>query len=306
MKLKTIFVTEKNYLSLKLNNLIIKSENRETSIPLSDISVIMLDNPQIAISASLLSKIADSRITLFTCNDKHTPNGIYIPFNTHCRFSGISRLQIELSEPFKKRCWQKIIKAKINNQFEVLKSKGLKNHVVLERLRDTVLSGDSSNLESQVARIYFQSLFDNFVRVNKPNKIYADIRNIALNYGYSIIRGAVARSIATSGLFPSIGVHHDNQFNAFNLADDLIEPFRAFVDIVVFDKYRTLSNFNIEFTKKDKADLLLILQNKVVFNGKRETILFTCGLAVQSYAKAVKNNKPDDLLFPSFLDDGRE
>ena len=118
--MKTIFVTEKKYLSLQLNNLIVKSENNEASVPLSDISVIILDNPQIAISASLLSKIADSEIVLFTCSDKHIPNGIYIPFNTHCRFSGISRLQIELSEPFKKQCWQKIIKAKINNQFKVL------------------------------------------------------------------------------------------------------------------------------------------------------------------------------------------
>lgn len=304
--MKTIFISEKNYLSLRLNNLIVKSENNEASVPLSDISTIILDNPQIAISASLLSKIADSGIVLFTCNDKHIPNGIYIPFNTHCRFSGISRLQIELSEPFKKQCWQKIIKAKINNQFEVLKSKGLENHVVLKRLSDTVLSGDSSNLESQAARVYFQSLFDNFVRVNKPNKIHTDIRNIALNYGYSIIRGAIARSVATSGLFPSIGVHHDNQFNAFNLADDLIEPFRTFVDFVVFEKYKMCSDYNIEFAKKDKVDLLLILQNKVVFNGKRETILAACELAVQSYVKAVKNKEPDDLLFPSLLDDERE
>lgn len=304
--MKTIFVSEKKYLSLRLNNLIVKSENNKVSVPLSDISAIILDNPQIAISASLLSKIADSGIALFTCNDKHIPNGIYIPFNIHCRFSGISRLQIRLSKPFKKQCWRKIIKAKINNQFEVLKSKSLENHVVLKQLSENVLSGDSSNLESQAARIYFQSLFDDFMRINKSHKPNTDIRNIALNYGYSIIRGVIARSVATSGLFPSIGIHHDNQFNAFNLADDLIEPFRAFVDIVVFDKYRTFLNFNTEFTKKDKVDLLSILQNKVVFNGKRETILAACELAVQSYVKAVKNKEPDELLFPSPLDDERE
>jgi CRISPR-associated protein Cas1 len=309
---RTVYITNKNTLSLFLNNLKVKTnenplsavkENDKTiSIPLNDISVIVLDNLKINISVSLLSKLASFGIVLFVCDDKHMPSGIYIPFNNHSRLTEISKLQTKLSEPFKKRCWQKIIQAKILNQAKVIKSLHIENYILLENLSKRVLSGDTSNIEGQAAKIYWKLLFSDFIRTNKLSKIKnADIRNIALNYGYSIIRGVIARSIAAAGLFPSIGIHHSNDLNAFNLADDLIEPFRPFVDIKVYNMYKDDNAVNRNFTKIEKIKLLELLQKNAIIDNKEETVLNAIEQNIYSFIKSIKEKEPDNILFPLFL-----
>lgn len=309
---RTVFISNKNTLSLFLNNLVIKSDEtslsdfkkggKTISVPLNDISVIILDNIQINISVSLLSKFADEGISLFICDDKHMPAGLYTPFNNHSRFTGISKSQIGLTEPFKKRCWQKIIQAKILNQANVIKSLHPENYILLENLSKKVLSGDPSNIEGQSAKIYWKSLFVDFTRTNKLSKIKnADIRNIALNYGYSIIRGTIARSIAAAGLFPSLGIHHSNDLNAFNLADDLIEPFRPFIDIEVYNMYKDNNIFAKDFTKTSKIKLLELLHKSVVIDNKEEIILNAVEQNIYSFVRAIKEKKPDNILFPLFL-----
>jgi len=302
---RTVYIYNENNLSQSLNNLIIKSKDGQTvSVPLNDISVVVLDNLQTNISASLLSKFADEGISLFVCDDKHMPSGICIPFNNHSRLTGISKLQICSSEPFKKRCWQRIIQAKISNQANVIKLLRLENYILLENLSKKVSSGDASNIEGQSAKIYWKSLFGDFIRANKPFKIKNDdIRNIALNYGYSIIRGTIARSIAAAGLFPSIGVHHSNDLNSFNLADDFIEPFRPFVDIEVYNMYvKNRSDFSlVNFIKTDKIKLLELLQKNVFIDNKKETILNAIEISIYSFVKAIKEKEPYKILMPSFL-----
>jgi CRISPR-associated protein Cas1 len=263
-------------------------------IPLADISAIILENPQISITASTLAICANSSIALFVCDSTHTPNGILTPLGTHSRHTKTTRAQLEWSEPFKKRCWQKIIKAKIKNQAKLLeKTDNLVAAKRLANIASKVTSGDNTNCEAQAAAVYFKNLFKNFSRNLNC------VQNSALNYGYTILRGAVARSVAASGFVPAVGLFHNSELNSFNLADDILEPFRPFVDETVLNMFGAKTQ-ETDLTKESRAELIALLGESCYIGAQHETILNAVYLVAKSLMSCSFEKNSDTILLPEF------
>ena len=293
---RSIIISKPSKISLKNHNFLYSpNDGEDVVVPIIDISVIILETPQVTITSALLSRMAEENILVFSCDKKHTPNGIFTPFHQHSRFSLMVHLQTKWSEPFKKRLWQYIIKQKITNQAVVLKNIGQKiEYEELINIQKRVSSGDSENLEAQAAKLYFAYLFKDFIR-----RDISDWRNSALNYGYSIVRGLIARDLSASGLIPAIGLHHKNQLNAFNLADDLIEPFRAFIDIEVYNlvKEKNIPKIH-ELTFEHKIKLVELLQKSILINDEKTTLLNSSSILVNSLVNATKENDFTYLKLP--------
>lgn len=297
MSWKTIIISNPCKLSSKDNNLILQRKDQEdVRIPINDLASMVIETAQCTLTSSLLAKLSSESVAVYVCDETHTPNGLMIPFGTHSRHSKTVKHQVAWSEPFKKRAWQSIIKQKISNQAEVLFMAGSTDSAKqLRSMASNVASGDIGNREAQAACVYWSGLFDDFVRGGMCK------RNSALNYGYAILRGAVARSICASGFVPALGVFHDNQLNAFNLADDIIEPFRPFVDMLVWNLFRDDKEPDM-LTRDDKMELTSILYNWCSMGNKNETIVNACDIVSSSLMSCsfAKNSK--DLLLPRWSD----
>ena len=214
-------------LSVRDNQLVIAQE-MESTLPIEDIDALILDNYGSTITTNLLTALATKGTTTVICNEKHLPASVLLPYSQHSRQAKVSRQQLSMSQPLKKQVWQQIIISKITNQADVLRSRGLDDST-LRSLANDVKSGDTSNRESIAARIYFDQILGDATR-RKP--IW---HNAALNYGYAMVRSHIARHIAARGLVASQGLFHHNELNSFNLADDLIEPYRAVVDMHILE-----------------------------------------------------------------------
>jgi len=219
-------ITKPCKLSVKNRQLVYEpADDTPLKLPLEDISVIIFENRQILLNSNLLSELSEYDIVLISSDNTHLPSGTFFPYHNHSRYSEIAWIQTESSEPLKKRLWQEIVKAKINNQAAVLEALNKDGYKKLYEIARQVQSGDVKNAEAYAANLYWKYLWEDFNRSNDK-----DIRNSALNYGYAVIRGTMARSVVGSGLLPCFGVHHANKLNQFNLVDDLMEPFRPFLD----------------------------------------------------------------------------
>ena len=279
---------------LTLKNKQLKYQSLETeevlTFPIEDVSVIVLENHQVTLTHALLSACMEGKVVIFTCDEKHSPNGALFPFAAHSRYALHSKTQLAASEPLKKKIWQQIIRQKIFNQATVLAFYDKKEANILFEMAKQVKSGDPENLEGYAARIYWDAVFKDFSR--RDNTVH----NAALDYGYAILRGALARSIVGSGLIPAIGVHHDNQLNNYNLADDLIEPFRPFVDALVLNM-----SFNSDvLTTKEKQELVLLLTKNCLMMEEEITLLKACEYQVQSLMKSFENKDAVYLKLPTF------
>lgn len=296
MGYRTIVISKASKISLKNNNFLYSPINdKSMSLPINDISVIILETHQVNITSALLSKLASKNVLVFSCDSSHIPNGIFLPFHQHSRFSLLVHSQVLWSEPFKKRIWQQIVSQKIQNQAKVLQSiKKQQEYKQLMSLSKNILSGDTDNKESYGARLYFSYLFSNFTRKN-----ISDWRNMALNYGYSIIRAVIARDLSASGFVVALGVHHKNQLNAFNLADDIIEPFRAMIDKKVYEIIQKQKSKQNTLTIDDRMKLLSILQDTVSINKEKATLLNAVKISVQSLASCTKSQDYEKLLMPT-------
>ncbi len=291
---RSVFITKPCRLSMKNKQLVYEPRDEQTiRVSLEDISVIVLENNISNVTTALLSEISEKNIVLFSCDNYHMPNGCFMPFHQHSRLSQIAHMQVKMKVPLKKRLWQKIITQKISNQSQLLKHFGIKN-LQLELLKDKVLSGDSQNLEAQAARKYWALLFKDFRRDQKA----FDPINIALNYGYAIVRGAVARSLVAFGLLPTFGVFHHSELNAYNLADDMIEPFRPMVDKVV--KSLALEDkLDVCLPTSVKSELINVLNMEMILDKENVTILNVCDLMAQTFVKSIKQNDMACLKLPS-------
>ena len=292
MSWKSVMITQPTKLSVKNRQLKI-TQDEEWSIPMEDISSIVLETPQISISSKVMSLIADNKIVMYSCDDKHIPNGIFIPFASHSRELKILKNQLKCSESFKKRCWQKIIIRKILNQSKVLEicNKKVKSEY-LKKISQTVNSGDTNNKEAIAAKEYFLELFS-----KDFNRNYEDIYNAALNYGYSIIRGAIARSIVSYGYIQSVGIHHRNELNNYNLADDFIEPFRPIVDLWV----KTNINSETIFDKYIRSELVNLLNVDVKIQEKIQSVNNAINIMIASYTTAINQNDYNKLELPELI-----
>lgn len=292
MSWRSVVITQPTKLSIENRQLKITQEE-EWTIPMEDISTIMLETPQVSISAKLLSIIADSKVVMFTCDDKHIPNGVVMPFNCHSRQLKAITSQLGSTESFKKRCWQRIVMQKIENQAKVLELANkelMAEH--LNYLAQKVKSGDNENKEAVAARGYFNTLYGKgFCRE------YDNIYNSCLNYGYAVLRGAIARTIVAYGYIPSIGIHHRSELNSYNLADDFIETFRPVVDLWVKENITD----DMEFNKYSRANLVNLLNVDIEIQGKIQSVRKAIEVMIASYTTALNQRDFNKLELPKVM-----
>lgn len=289
MSWRSLIISHPSKLSLKNNQIQIQQEE-VWSMPIEDVSAIVLESQQILLTESLLSKICENNIIVYICDSKHTPNGYILPYFQHSRQLKIIKMQIAMTEPFKKRCWQKIIKQKIFNQSYVLKCVGKYDaEKKLLKLLENVDSGDTQNVEGQSAKIYFETLFKRGFNRNLEN-----VYNACLDYGYSILRGAIARTISQYGYIPSLGIHHKSELNNYNLADDFIEPFRAIVDLWTIQNVKETEEFRTDM----RRSLVDLLNYEVIISGKRVCVINAIDILVSSFTTSVQNKDYAKLQVP--------
>lgn len=279
-------------LSLRDNQLVIVQEN-EVSLPIEDIDALILDS-HITVTSKLLTALATGGVTVVICDDKHLPTSVLLPYSQHSRQAKVSRGQLAMSQPLKKQLWQQIIISKITNQADVLMQMGL-DDVPLRNYANDVKSGDTSNRESLAARVYFNQLLDDATR-RKP--IW---HNAALNYGYAMLRSHIARHIAARGLVASQGIFHHSELNSFNLADDLIEPYRAVVDLYVLEKLSPLhiGDNDASLTKHDRQILIDILNFSVIIDSRKVSLRYAIELTVNSFVKAIETGDSGEIILPN-------
>lgn len=248
MPKRTICIQNPASLSVKNGSLaIIQKGELRGLVPLEDIWVVIIEAHQVQVTAAALSRLVDAGIGIMICGDDHMPNGLLLPIGAHSRHAAIVEDQLAISKPLQKRLWQRIVKSKILNQGEVLELLGADGGAV-KKLAKEVLSGDTSNRESVAATAYFRRLLPRGGRRSGP---YVP----ALDYGYTVLRAGIGRTAVGGGWLVSRGIHHSNNLNAFNLVDDLIEPFRPVVDLLVVQE-----ELGRELTSEVKKELASIFE----------------------------------------------
>lgn len=268
---RTILVENKSSITTKNQQLVLKSEVRESTIPIEDIGFLVLDHAEIYLSIPAMNLIVENNTAIIICGSNHLPNGMFLNLNSHHIQQEIFKNQIEASIPLKKNLWQQTIVEKIRNQGELLaKITGNKN--TFEFLASKVLSGDTSNMEGVAAQQYWKYFpLPNHEKDGIKRERYGDYPNNFLNYGYAILRAATARALSGSGLLNTLGIHHKSKYNAFALADDIMEPFRPIVDEKVFEIM--LKFKEQELNTVIKAELLQILTQTVYFKEEKSPLM---------------------------------
>lgn len=272
---RTLFFGTKARLTTKNEQLVIKTDERETTVPIEDIGFVVLEHQESYISIPTLTKLNEHNAAVIFCDDRHMPVSMLLNLDGHYLQQELFSAQLQATEPLKKQLWQQTIKAKISNQAQLL-ALIKKNHNPLNYYASKVLSGDSDNREGAAAAYYWKNLFDfDFTRDRKGT-----YPNLFLNYGYIILRAAVARAIVGSGLLPTLGIHHHNRYNAYCLADDLMEPYRPLVDAKVLD---IMAQFpEQELTTPVKAALLGVLTQTVYFEERESPLMVALQLTASS------------------------
>jgi len=287
---RTLFFGNKASLTTKLEQLVIKTIDRELTVPIEDIGFIVLEHHEIYISIPTLTKLSNNNVAVIFCDAKHMPTSMLLNLDNHYIQQELFRNQINASVPLKKQLWQQTVKIKIKHQAKLLQLQN-KPFKVLNYYESKVLSGDTENMEGAAAAQYWKNLFD----FNFKRERYGKYPNLFLNYGYIILRAAVARALAGSGLLSTLGIHHHNKYNAFCLADDIMEPFRPLVDAKVIE---IIKNYpDEELTTTIKAELLKVLTDTVYFEDIKSPLMValsrTCTSLQQCYTgKTKKINYP--------------
>ena len=293
---KTLYFGNPAYLSLRNAQLVIKlpgvekaeslpdmmKAQAEVTKPIEDLRVVVLDNKQVTITSGLLDALLENNCAVITCDSKSMPIGLMLPLYGNTTQNERFRQQLDASLPLKKQLWQQTIQMKINNQASVLKDCVDEEVRCMRVWASDVRSGDPDNLEARAAAYYWKSLFADIEGFTREREgIYP---NNLLNYGYAILRAVVARGLVTSGLLPTLGIHHHNRYNAYCLADDIMEPYRPYVDELVF-KLVQINGKVLDLTKEIKAKLLEIPTLEVKIGGKRSPLMVAVGQTTASLYK---------------------
>lgn len=276
---QTLFFSTPVRLSLKNCQLVISWRDRDDTVtrPIEDIGCVVLENQQISISLPLLNELTRYNVAVVICDSRFMPASMLMPLEANTTQAESIKTQTAATEPMKKQAWKQIIEAKIRNQAALLAKHG-KDADALRPLYANVKSGDADNREGQAARIYWSRLLgDGFRRMRE-----GDCPNALLNYGYAILRAATARALLGSGLFPQFGIFHKNRYNAFPLADDVMEPFRPYVDDIVF---RLCCDGLCELDKEVKAELLRLLTCDVRIGKMTRPLQIALTMTTASLAK---------------------
>lgn len=307
---KTLYFGNPAYLSLANGQLVIKLPEVEkqsnlptalknssiTTLPIEDLGIIVLDNRQITLTHGLVTALMANCTVIISCDEHHLPFGLMLPMMSNTTFNERVRYQLEATLPLKKQLWQQTVKRKIENQAYLIGTRTSKSIAYMHVCADRVKSGDNDNQEALAAAYYWKNIFPDipdFIRGQDglpPNNL--------LNYGYSILRAVVARSLVISGLLPVMGIHHHNKYDAYCLADDIMEPYRPFVDQTVLDIMA--KNEQIEELKKEiKRDLLSIPTVDVKIGGKRSPLMVAVAQTTASLAKCF-SGESRKIAYPSF------
>lgn len=264
---------------LKRENFALLVEQEQSArVPFEDIAVIVLNNREITLTHPVLSACAEYGIGLYATGDNHQPSGVFLPFQSHSRATRMLRLQLDLDKPTGKRAWAAIVQTKIVNQAFAMRTLNAGDHERLESYARRVRSGDTGNMEAQASAYYFPRLFGR--GFHRSAEGWA---NAALDYGYAVMRGACARALVAHGMLPTVGLFHSSEQNAFNLADDLIEPYRPVVDLHVATNRK--SNDECELTPVDKTALVGLLNIDVAMPRGVMSVLASIEQAAESLAR---------------------
>ena len=266
-------------LSLKLAQMVVELQDVTRTLPIEDIGVVILDHKQITITHALIDALLANNVAIVTSNDKHLPVGLMLPLDGNTLQSERFRAQIDASEPLKKQMWQQTIVAKILGQAHVLGTQLIKHNNMLKWAKD-VRSGDPENMEARAAAFYWRNMFEKDAFIRDPQGLPP---NNLLNYGYSIVRAMMARALVGAGLLPTLGIHHHSRYDAYCLADDIMEPYRPFVDMKVLEMWKN-GGITSDISSDQKRELLGITTMDVSISGHRSPMM----LAIQTTAQSVQ------------------
>lgn len=273
---------------------LVVEQEQSARVPFEDIAVIVLNNREITLTHPVLSACAEYGIGLFATGDNHQPSGVFLPFQSHSRATRMLRLQLDLDKPAGKRAWATIVQAKINNQAICMKMLNAGDHERLESLSRRVRSGDTGNMEAQAAAYYFPQVMGR--SFHRSQEGWA---NAALDYGYAVMRGACARALVAHGMLPTLGIFHSSEQNAFNLADDLIEPFRPVVDLHVATNLKT--DNSVDLSPADKVALVGLLNVDMAMPRGVMSVLASVEQAAESLARLYDGGSEQILEMPRLI-----
>jgi CRISP-associated protein Cas1 len=294
---RTLYFGNPAYLKTKDEQLVFdNTAGEQKTIPIEDIGVLILDHQQITITQLVIAKLLENNVAFITCDSKHHPTGLMLNLDGNTLQSLKFKAQIEATVPLKKQLWQQTITTKINNQACLLETlriptKNMRNWAA------EVKSGDADNHEAVAAAYYWKNIFPIFPDFKRDREGLPP--NNLLNYGYAILRAVVARSIVASGMMPTLGIFHKNQYNAYCLADDIMEPYRPFVDKVVWDIVRIHGNY-LELTPNMKQQLLNIPAMDVKINNEKSPLMVAVQRTTASLTKCFEG-KTRKILYPEFV-----
>ncbi|WP_018626155.1 type II CRISPR-associated endonuclease Cas1 [Niabella aurantiaca] len=299
---RTLYFGNPAYLKTKNEQLVVElaDTGEVKTAAIEDIGMLILDHQQITITHSVIAKLLANNVALITCDDIHLPTGLMLSLDGHTLQSQRFQLQIDASVPLKKQLWQQTVTAKIQNQANLL-AKYRIPHKTLLTLAARVKSGDSDNCEAQAANYYWKNVFPLFPGFKRFRE--GEPPNNLLNYGYAVLRAIVARNLVGSGLLPTLGIFHRNQYNAYCLADDIMEPYRPYVDQLVYDIVRGNGKF-LNMTPSMKQQLLSIPAMDVIIDHEKSPLMNAVQRTTASLAKCFEGNSRRLLypvLSPSFV-----
>ena len=305
---RTLCFSNPAYLSLKDEQLVIKlpqvekndglpdsfKTNAVKTIPIEDIGVVVLDDKQITITQGLMEALLNNNCAVITCDKSHLPIGLMLPLRGNTTQNERFRFQLDASLPLKKQLWQQTVQAKISNQAAVLKlCRGTETGNMLKWQND-VRSGDPDNLEGRAAAYYWKNMFPEVKDFTRDREGVSP--NNLLNYGYAILRAVIARALVASGMLPTLGIHHHNRYNAYCLADDIMEPYRPYVDELVV-KFTDENGYPDELTPDIKRELLSIPVLDVRINGQRSPLMLAAGQTAASLYRCF-SGESRKLIYP--------
>jgi len=278
---RTLFFSNPCRLSIKDAQMVIqyRDEEKITTVPIEDTGFIVLENMQITVTLPLLEALVANNVAVVFCNERHYPQSLLLNLDGHNTQSEIFRNQIYASEPLKKNLWKQTVEEKILNQARLLEILD-KEHLDIRLLARDVKSGDADNKEAAAARLYWSRLFGKEFQRER----FGDYPNSLLNYGYIVLRAATARALTGSGLLPTLGIHHQNKYNAYCLADDIMEPYRPFVDRRVYQIFKDNPVIE-ELTKTHKTELLMLLTDDVFIDNKRSPLMLALSRTTAALAR---------------------
>ena len=294
---RTLYFGNPAYLSLKMKQMVVRiphkddgdlpsEEDMVRTVPIEDLGVIILDNKQITITQGLIDALLENNCALITCDSKRMPVGLMLPLAGNTIQNERFRSQLDSSLPLRKQLWQQTIEAKIRNQAAVLKYVTGQEHKNMLKWSDSVRSGDADNMEARAAVYYWKTIFPNdpcFIRDREDEGA-----NALLNYGYAILRAVVARALVGAGLLPTLGIHHHNRYNAYCLADDIMEPYRPYVDKLVVEMLEDGAEDKLNATNKVKLLNIPVIEVKI--NEKRSPLMIAVSQTVSSLVKCFRGD----------------